>query len=89
MRPQGPPPSPDEVDAWLKTYPGRRSGLDEATLFDAFNMGDEVGLLFVPPHSCRQNDPRANCQKLDCAVVKWAGYDVDVARKLQGRMARN
>jgi hypothetical protein len=39
------------------------------------------------PHSCRQNDPRTNCQKLEFAVVKWAGYDVDVARKLQRQMA--
>jgi hypothetical protein len=88
MRPQGPPPSPDEIDAWLETYPGRREGLKETTLFDAFNMGDEVGTWFcLFPHTCRQNDPRTNCQKFDFAVVKWAGYDVDVARKLQGLMA--
>lgn len=42
-RPQGPPPSPDEIGAWLETYPGRREGITEATLFDAFNVGDEVG----------------------------------------------
>jgi len=41
-RSQGPPPSPDEIDAWLGTYPGGRGGITDATLFDAFNVGDET-----------------------------------------------
>ena len=56
-RPQGPPPSPDEIDAWLGTYPGARGGITEETLFDAFNTGSEVGPICAL--SCHQNNPRA------------------------------
>ena len=87
MRPQGPPPSPDEIGAWVKKYPGRHEGLKEATLFDAFNVGDEVGPDFVcSPTPAVGMTLAPNCQKLDFAVVKWVGYDVDVATKLQRQM---
>jgi hypothetical protein len=41
-RPQGPPPSQNEIEEWLGNHPGQRVGMTERVIINAFNAGDEV-----------------------------------------------
>ena len=42
--PQGHPPSPDEIDAWVKTNSGSHKRISMAMINNAFNSGEEVGV---------------------------------------------
>jgi hypothetical protein len=92
-RPQGPPPSPDEIDTWLETYPEGRGRITAGTLIDAFDVGDEVGsrflfFFFFPLFAVRNDSSsRPHHQMFEIAVVKCVGFDADVARKIQGHYA--
>jgi len=47
-RPEGPPPSQDEIEEWLDNHPGRREGMMKGTLINAFNRGEEkINLALV------------------------------------------
>jgi hypothetical protein len=41
-RPQGPPPSQNEIEEWLENHPGKSVCMTEPVIIDAFNAGDEV-----------------------------------------------